>query len=55
MEDAYFRDYNAVLLEDASATSSPDYCKKAVVFNAKNCWGFAMTTEQLANPSAFRG
>lgn len=55
MEDAYFRDYNAVLLEDACATSSPDYCKQAVVFNAKNCWGFTMTTEQFANPVPFTG
>jgi len=53
MEDAYFRDYNAVLLSDATATSSPDYCKKAVLFNAKQCWGFVMTTEQFANPSEF--
>ena len=51
MEDAYFRDYNAVLLTDACATSSPDYCQQAVEFNAKNCWGFAMTTEQFANPT----
>ncbi len=26
-EDASLRDYNCVLLEDACATSSPDYCK----------------------------
>lgn len=48
MEEAYFRDYNVVLLEDACATSSPDYCREAVVFNTRNCWGFSMTTEQLA-------
>lgn len=55
MEDAYFRDYNAVLLEDATATSSPDFCKDAVVFNARNCWGFSMTTEAFANPEPFGG
>jgi len=53
MEDAYFRDYNVVLLEDASATSSPDYCQQAVVFNARNCWGFSMTSEQLADARPF--
>ncbi len=53
MEDAYFRDYNAVLLTDACATSSPDYCRKAVEFNAKNCWGFATTTKNFADPTAF--
>lgn len=48
MEEAYVRDYNCVLLEDGCATSSPDYCKKSVVFNAKQCWGFSMTTDQFA-------
>jgi ureidoacrylate peracid hydrolase len=55
MEDAYFRDYNAVLLEDATATSSPAFCKDAVVFNAKNCWGFVTTTNGLANAAPFGG
>jgi hypothetical protein len=40
-----------VLLEDACATSSPDYCKQAVVFNAKQCWGFSTTTAKFASPS----
>lgn len=53
MEDAYFRDHNAVLLEDATATSSPGYCKDAVVFNAKHCWGFVTTTERLAAATPF--
>lgn len=50
MEEAYVRDYACVLLEDACATSSPDYCKKSVVFNAKQCWGFSMTTDKFASP-----
>lgn len=53
MEDAYFRDYNSILLRDATATSSPDFCKDAVVHNAELCWGFSMTTEQFANPEPF--
>jgi len=54
MEDAYFRDYNAILLTDATSTSSPKYCKDAVIFNARNCWGFSMTTEQYGSPNNFR-
>lgn len=50
MEEACFRDYACVLLEDACATSSPDYCKQSVVFNAKQCWGFSTTTERFAAP-----
>jgi ureidoacrylate peracid hydrolase len=49
MQGAYFRDYNCVLLEDATSTSSPDYCKKAVVFNAKQCWGFVTDTQKFAS------
>ena len=48
MEEASLRDYNCVLLEDACATSSPEYCKQSVVFNAKQCWGFSTTTERFA-------
>ncbi|AFZ66557.1 cysteine hydrolase family protein [Deinococcus peraridilitoris] len=54
MEDAYFRDYNAVLLEDACSTSSPDFCREAVVFNARQCWGFSMTVEQFAHARPFK-
>jgi ureidoacrylate peracid hydrolase len=53
MEDAYFRDYNCVLLEDACATSSPEYCKQSVVFNAKQCWGFSTTTDKFAAAQPF--
>jgi len=53
MEDAYFRDYNAILLSDATATSSPDYCKDAVIHNARQCWGFVMTTDQYSNAKKF--
>ena len=53
MEDAYFHDYNALLLSDAASTSSPDYCKDAVVFNAKNRWGFVADTERFAEARPF--
>lgn len=55
MEDAYFRDYNSILLTDATATASPDFCKDAVVHNAQLCWGFTMTTEQFADADPFEG
>ena len=35
VEEACFRDFNCVRLEDACATSSPDYRKQSAVFNAK--------------------
>ncbi|MFF5216295.1 cysteine hydrolase family protein [Micromonospora sp. NPDC000442] len=53
LEDAYFRDYNPVLIADATATSSPAYCKDAVLFNTKQCWGFVTTTDAFANPQPY--
>lgn len=55
MEDAYFHDYNAVLLTDATATSSPSYCRDAVIHNTRHCWGFTMTTDAFANPEVLPG
>lgn len=48
MEEASFRVYNCVLDEDACATSSPEYCRQSVVFNATYCWGFSTTTARFA-------
>lgn len=48
LQDAYFRDYACVLLTDATATTSPDYCKDATVYNTKGAWGFVMDTATLA-------
>ncbi|RUO30690.1 isochorismatase [Aliidiomarina sedimenti] len=47
MEDACFRDYNVLLIEDATATSSPDFCKQAVLHNTRLCWGFVTDTKAL--------
>lgn len=47
MEEACFRDYNVVLIEDATATSSPDFCKEAVLHNTRLCWGFVTNTKAL--------
>lgn len=34
--DAYFRGYDCILLEDATATTSPDGAFEAVIYNAAN-------------------
>ena len=49
MEDANFRDYNVLLIEDATGTSNPDFCKDAVLLNTRQCWGFTTDTQQLQN------
>ncbi|MCX5515534.1 isochorismatase [Kaistia algarum] len=38
--DANFHGYDTLLLEDCSATTSPDYCMQATVYNVRQCFGF---------------
>jgi nicotinamidase-related amidase len=50
LQDANFRGYDCVLLEDCTATTSPDYCMAATLYNTRQCFGFvidsaAMTAE----------
>jgi ureidoacrylate peracid hydrolase len=40
LEDASFLGYDTVLIEDATATTSPDYCVQAVLYNVKLLYGF---------------
>lgn len=49
LQDANFLGYDCILLEDCSATTSPDYCFAATVYNVRQCFGF------VARSSAFLG
>ena len=40
LEDASFLGYDTILIEDATATTSPDYCVQAVLYNVKLLFGF---------------
>lgn len=40
LEDASFLGYDTVLIRDGTATTSPDYCVKAVLYNVKLLFGF---------------
>ncbi|MFC3676529.1 cysteine hydrolase [Ferrovibrio xuzhouensis] len=40
LTDANFLGYGCVLVEDCCATSSPDFCTEATVWNVKKCFGF---------------
>ncbi|HBY0021416.1 TPA: isochorismatase family protein [Klebsiella variicola] len=47
LQDASFRGYDCLLLEDCSATTSPDYCRDATLYNVQQCFGFVVKAEQL--------
>ncbi len=48
LQDANFLGYDTVLLEDCSATTSPQFCWDATVYNVRQCFGFTMSGVELA-------
>jgi nicotinamidase-related amidase len=47
LQDANFLGYGCVLLEDCCATTSPEYCTQATLWNIKNCFGFVSNSMNL--------
>lgn len=43
LQDASFRGYDCILLEDCVATTSPDFCREATLYNVRQCFGFVCT------------
>ena len=40
MQDAGFLGYDCILVDDCAATTSPDYCVRAVRYQVRNMYGF---------------
>ncbi|HBZ15544.1 cysteine hydrolase family protein [Pantoea sp. NPDC088449] len=47
LQEANFRGYDCLLLEDCSATTSPDYCRDATLYNVQQCFGFVVNAAEL--------
>ena len=47
LQDANFRGYDCLLLEDCTATTSPDYCMAATIYNIRQCFGFIIRSGAL--------
>ncbi len=47
LADANFLGYDTVLVEDATATTSPDFCLAATLYNCRQIFGFTVATEAL--------
>ena len=45
LQDANFLGYGCLLVDDCSATTSPDYCTQATIFNVKKCFGFVTNSK----------
>jgi nicotinamidase-related amidase len=47
LQDANFRGYDCLLLEDCSATTSPDFCLQATLYNVRQCFGFVCQSPEI--------
>ena len=47
LTDANFLGYGCVLVEDCCATTSPDFCEEAAVWNVKKCFGFVTGSKEI--------
>lgn len=48
LQDASFRGYDCVLVEQCCATTSPAFCTAATLYNIRQCYGFVASSEALA-------
>lgn len=47
LQDANFLGYDCILLQDCTATTSPDYCLEATLYNVRQCFGFVTNSMEL--------
>src|SRR5882757_4907662 len=47
LTDANFLGYGCVMVEDCCATTSPDFCTEASVWNVKKCFGFVTDSGKI--------
>src|SRR5580704_15534853 len=48
LQDANFHGYDCLLVEDCVATTSPDYCMAATLYNVQQCFGFVVGSNVIA-------
>ncbi|UBF27299.1 cysteine hydrolase family protein [Kovacikia minuta CCNUW1] len=53
LQDANFLGYDCILVKDCTATTSPDYCWLATLYNVNQCFGFV--TDSHAIFAALKG
>jgi len=47
LQDANFLGYDCILLKDCTATTSPQFCWDATLYNVKQCFGFVSDSQAL--------
>ncbi|GAB4151681.1 MAG: peroxyureidoacrylate/ureidoacrylate amidohydrolase RutB [Cyanobacteria bacterium J069] len=49
LQDANFLGYDCILVSDCTATTSPEYCWQATVYNVNQCFGFVAHSHAILN------
>lgn len=47
LQDANFLGYDCILVKDCAATTSPEYCYQATIYNVNQCFGFVTNYELI--------
>ncbi|WP_449420854.1 cysteine hydrolase family protein [Phormidium nigroviride] len=47
LQDANFLGYDCILVKDCTATTSPEYCWQATLYNVKQCFGFVCDSQAI--------
>jgi nicotinamidase-related amidase len=47
LQDANFLGYDCLLVEDCAATTSPEFCTQATLYNIRQCFGFVLGSVEL--------
>lgn len=47
LQDANFLGYDCILVKDCAATTSPEYCLKATLYNVNQCFGFVTESQAI--------
>jgi nicotinamidase-related amidase len=47
LTDANFLGYGCILIDDCCATTSPDFCTEAAIWNVKKCFGFVISSDAI--------
>jgi nicotinamidase-related amidase len=48
LQSANFLGYDCFMIEDCTATTSPDYCMAATIYNVRQCFGFVISSKAIA-------
>ena len=51
LTDANFLGYGCIMVDDCCATTSPDFCTEATIWNVKKCFGFVTVPRLSSNRS----